>query len=279
MAGDDLTSIPGLLDRHRRALARLGIDTFEGLADADPKAVAGALSKLKPRPKMDEVRAWQEEANRRRVSAEEAPGWEPVATFVVSFEQRVVDGRPERRLVAQQAEVETEPPTSVSSGWDCGGICEWLQGQVGAPEPAVEAPAPALEKPSQPVAAPVAVGSRHLRFQNVALVDSTGTFEVVSEGRVMAAELECTLPARLEIQVAGNPDREVQVALRFSRTGQPRWSPVPPAAVPAQGPLKVDLSEIAAGQYRARLVAWAPDASAEPVGVELGTLKIQAPGS
>jgi hypothetical protein len=288
MAEDDLTSIPGLRDRHRRFLnARLQITTLDALAGADPQAIFSAMSRIRPRPTLDDVRGWQEKARRRRDKAQrvETPGWERAATFVLSFEQRYVEGPLERRLAAEQTELEPEQPPSLWPGWECGGLCEWLQQRVGEVEPTgqAEPPSPAeasgrAEAP-QPPGAAVTGGGGELRFENVAIVDSTGRFGVVSEGRPAGQELGCTLPGRLEIRVAGaSPDREVRVALRFRRPGRPGWSPQEPATVPAQGPAELVLSDVAPGQYRARLVAWAPDASAQPIGVELGTLTIRGPG-
>jgi hypothetical protein len=275
MADDDLTSIPGLRDRHRRFLdARLQITTFDALAEADPKAISSAMSRIRPRPKLDDVRGWQEEARRRRDEAQrqpessaETPGWERAATFVLSFEERHVEGRLERRLAAEQTELEPEQPPSVWPGWDCGWLCEWLQQRVGEVE--------VTQLPS----AAATVGGGELRFENVAIVDSTGRFDALSEGRLAGQELECRLPGRLEIRVAGAiVGREVRVALRFRHPGQAGWSPQEPTTVPVEGPAELTLSDVVPGEYRARLVAWAPDASAQPIGVELGTLTIRGPG-
>jgi hypothetical protein len=135
------------------------------------------------------------------------------------------------------------------------------------------------EEPELPSAA-ATVGGAELGFENVAIIDSTGRFDALSEGRPAGQQLECRLPCRLEIRVAGAiPDREVRVALRFRPPGQAGWSPQDPATVPAEGPAELVLSDVAPGEYRARLVAWAPDASAQPIGVELGTLTIRGPGA
>lgn len=123
MAGDDLTSIPGLLDRHRRVLeSRLQIATYDALVRADPKAILAAMSRIRsPRPTLAEIRGWQEQALHRQGAAGlgEAPGWSRAASFVLSFEHRQVNGQLERRLVAQQTELEPEqeqPPSSWPGG-------------------------------------------------------------------------------------------------------------------------------------------------------------------
>lgn len=49
MPGDDLNSIPGLLDNHRRALdSKLGITGLRALADADQRAIYTTLQNVRP---------------------------------------------------------------------------------------------------------------------------------------------------------------------------------------------------------------------------------------
>ena len=114
-----------------------------------------------------------------------------------------------------------------------------------------------------------------LSIQQVALVDSSRRVEVVAAGVPSGRPLECTRLARLEVSVTGAaPDREVWIALRFRRAGGPRWSPQEPVLMPPEGPAQIELSDVAPGTHLARLVAWTPDASADPAVVELGPLTI-----
>lgn len=287
MAGDDLTSIPGLLDRHRRVLeSRLQIATYDALVRADPKAILAAMSRIRsPRPTLAEIRGWQEQALHRQDAAGlgEAPGWSRAASFVLSFEHRQVNGQLERRLVAQQTELEPEQEQPPSSwlGWDCAGICDWLQQRIGwrqREEPEAAGLGPKPEAIDLPLAATVAPAPpSQLLFENLAIVDVTGRVEAVRGGRLIAQALECTLPGRLEVLVSGAaPDRGVRVALRFRRQAEPGWSPQEPTTMPGRGPAQLDLSGVVPGQYDARVVAWAPDASAEPIAINLGVLTIRA---
>ena len=62
MAVDDLSSITGLEDKHRRALARRQITTLAGLADADQRVIYRAMGSIRPRPTLKQIAQWQGEA-------------------------------------------------------------------------------------------------------------------------------------------------------------------------------------------------------------------------
>lgn len=284
---DPLTAIPGLKERYRRPLAqRLGITTYDALARADEQEIFSALSRNRPPPTLDEIREWQSEARRRlERTTSEAPGWDRAASFVISFEQRQVQGVTKRRLVAEQTELEPEQPATSWPGWDCGGLGDWLQERLGEVEPASEAPAleheaETPESASTPPGAgqELVSGSPELLVDSVAVVDSSGRVEAVTGGRPTGLDLERTLPARMEIRVTGGASSsELCVALRFHEPGRPRWSPQAPITIPSRTTANLELSEAAVGRHHARVVAWAPDASAEPTGVDLGELTIRPP--
>lgn len=272
MADDDLTAIQGLGTRHRRVLAeKLRVTTYQELASADPEAIFEAMARIRPRPTLQRIRLWKEQAKRLGDQAVvESPGWDRAATFVLSFEQRQVEESHERRLVVQQTELELEQPWSSWPDWDCSGICDWLRQRVGERKPVgpVDAPEPAEAQTA---------GTGHLQIVHAAVVGLTERKEAVAEGRSTGQSLECTIPCRLEVAVAGvPPDREVRVALRFRRVGQASWSPLEPATVPPHGPVQLELPDAVAGRHAARLVAWAPDGSTAPTAVDLPELTIRA---
>jgi hypothetical protein len=286
---DNLTAIPGLEERHRRVLAqRLGITTYKVLACADLQEIFDAMSRNRPRPTLDEIREWQIQARRRlERAASEAPGWDRAASFVISFERRQVEGVTERRLVAEQTELEPEQPPSSWPSWDGGGLGDWLQERLSAAGSTPEAPTPERDAEAPEIAGaspgtgrePV-TGGRELRLETIAVVDSSGRAEAVSRGRPTGVDLEGTLPARMEIRVTGGaPRSELRVALRFSEPGRPRWSPQAPITIQSHRTASLELSEAAVGRYHARVVAWAPDASVAPIGVDLGDLTIRSAGS
>lgn len=273
MADDDLTAIQGLGTRHRQVLAeKLQVTTYQKLASADPQAIFEAMVRIRPRPTLQRIRLWKEQARRLGGQAVvESPGWDRAATFVLSFEQRQVEISQERRLVVQQTELELEQPWSSWPDWDCSGICDWLRQRVGESKPVgpVDAPEPARAQTA---------GTGQLQIVHATVVDLTDRKEAVAEGRPTGQSLECTIPCRLEVAVAGvPPDREVRLALRFRRVGQAGWSPLEPATVPPRGPVQLELPDAVAGRHAARLVAWAPDGSTPPTAVDLPELTIRAP--
>ena len=67
MAADDLSSITGMEDKHRRALARRQITTLRGLADADEDVIYRAMGSIKPRPSHNQIAQWQADARSKLV--------------------------------------------------------------------------------------------------------------------------------------------------------------------------------------------------------------------
>ena len=141
MPGDEIDAIPGLEEKHRRALAsKLGITSLQALADGDQRAIYNALASFRPRPTPELVEAWQDEARRRLSDAANGrSAWHTAASFAVIFAQRQVDGRWERRLEAEQTEVEPAPEPQQWATWDCGPLCDWMLGQLGLPEDEADA--------------------------------------------------------------------------------------------------------------------------------------------
>jgi len=193
VTADDLSSIPGLEDKHRRALARRQITTLHGLADADRDVIYRAMGSIKPRPTHHQIAQWQGEARSRlgeargrgesrgregargrsgasggeeTRDAEEARGageaavdnteWHPVASFAVIFAQRRSGDAWERRIEAERTEVEPEREPEVWPGWECNPICGWMLGQLGQPDrPEPGGPGPDGGGQAQPTGEPV----------------------------------------------------------------------------------------------------------------------------
>lgn len=51
--------------------------------------------------------------------------------------------------------------------------------------------------------------------------------------------------------------------------------PIEPATTSSDGTAELELSDVAVGEYEARILAWTPDASVEPTAAELGMLSIR----
>jgi hypothetical protein len=282
VAVDDLSSISGLEDKHRRALARRQITTLRDLAGADRHIIYRAMGSIKPRPTHNQIARWQGEARSRSEArgAEEAHGrgeeeargtdevavdtmeWHPVASFAVIFAQRRVGGTWERRIEAERTEVEPEREPEVWPGWECSSICGWMLGQLG---PAGEA-VPAGPRGARP----------QLRIGSAAIIEAAGRADLVTDGAMVASPpAELTGPARVVFTVSGaRRGTEVQAVARLRGHGEPGRNVADPAAVPPSGRAEFDLSQVAAGQLEMDLLAWAPDATARPVSVRLPTMRI-----
>jgi len=170
VAADDLSSITGMEDKHRKALARRQITTLRGLADAGEDVIYRAMGSIKPRPSHNQIAQWQadarsklleeqrEDAARSRDEAQredesrgqpaeargqppEARGrpgeaaadtteWQEVASFVVAFARRRVGETWEQRIEAERTEVEPAPEREVWPGWECSSLCSWMLGQT-----------------------------------------------------------------------------------------------------------------------------------------------------
>ena len=287
---DDLSSIEGLADKHVRALARQGVTDLRGLAQADQHAIYRAMANLRPRPTLEQISRWQDEARSRL--AETGPDvreWQTAASFVVVFSQRRVDDIWERHVEAEQTEVEPERHPEVWSGWECEPVCAWMLGQLPAPAPAVPAPAvpapaapPAPSEPATPSEpAPAAASRAQLRIDSAAFIDATGRTEVVTAGALAAnPRTELVAPVRVAFTVGGAPPGTgLQAVARIQRPDGPGWNPRDPVALAGPGQAEFDLAAVPAGDHEMALIAWAPDATARPVSVRLPQVTIrQEPG-
>jgi hypothetical protein len=296
---DDLSLIEGLADKHLRALGRLHIVDLRGLADADPQAIYRTMANLRPRPTPEQIAGWQDQARDRLGDTVPDPAeWHTMTSFVVVFSQRQVGAAWERRVEAEQTEVEPERNPQVWSGWDCGPVCDWMHGQlrqaVGAEEPpgaepaGEPVPAPAGEPVPAPAGEPVpapAQPSRRDRAQlsidSASIIDAAGRTEVVTAA-VPAARPRTGLvaPVRVVFTIGGaSPGARLQAVTRLLRPDGPGWNPQDPVVLAGPGQAEFDLALVPAGDHDLALIAWTPDATARPVSVRLPRVTIRpAPG-
>ena len=295
MPGDELDSIPGLAENHQRVLAsKAGITSLRGLADADQRAVYTALASIRPRPSLARIAAWQHEARSRLDdAANDRSAWQTAASFAVIFAQRQVDGRWERRLEAEQTEVEPAPEPRQWASWDCGPLCDWMRGQLGlaadeadeadeagvadrartAVEPAAVKPA-AVETAEPAAAAPGAPERARLRIDSVTITDAARDVDLISADDLVAAQPgDLRAPVRMRFTVrGGRAGQQLRAAVWFHRLDGPGWSPQDPVTVPASGQVEFDLSAVPAGAHDVRLLAWATDPGARLAAVSLPRL-------
>ena len=286
MPSDDLSSIPGLEDKHLRALARQNVTDLRGLADADRQAIYRAMANLRPRPTLEQISRWQDDARNMLPEPETgASDWHPAASFVVVFSQRRAGDTWERRTEAERTEVEPEQNLRIWSGWDCEPICAWMLGQLDqadTAQPPSEPPREAAAEPpaAEPPAAEPAAGRAQLTIDSAAIIDAAGRADVVTAGALAAdPPRELVAPVRVVLTVSGaRPGTQVQAVTRILRPDDFGWNPQDPVVVPDSGQAEFDLSGVPAGEHELALIAWAPDAAANLVSVSLPRMTIR-PGS
>ena len=272
MPSDELSSIPGLQANYQRALdGKLGISSLRALADADQRAIYAALANTRPRPSLKRIEAWQDVA---RDALEDAANrkatWQTAASFAVIFAQRQVDGGWERRLEAEQTEVEPEAEPQHWPGWDCRPLCDWMLEQL---EPGRHhADVTTEETALGPARAP---GSRaELRIDTAMIIDAVHELHLVRGGNLVAAPGEALIqPVHLQLTVSdGRSGQQLRAAVWFRRQASHGWSPHEPVAVSVSGQAEFDLSSVPPGAHEIRLLAWATDAGANLAAITLPTL-------
>jgi hypothetical protein len=291
---DDLSSIEGLADKHVRALARQHVTDLRGLVQADPEVIYRAMANLRPRPAREQIARWQDDA-RNKLTTPAASEWQTAASFVVVYSQRKEGDTWERRVEAERTEVEPERTMQVWSGWDAAPVCDWMRGQLdqaadAGAQPAEEPPAEeppteesaAEERAAEPAPAraaptPGPASRAQLRIDSAALIDAAGRTEVVTAG-VLAANprTELIAPVRVVFAVGGAPPgTALQAVARIERPDGPGWNPQDPVVLSGPGQAEFDLTPVPAGDHLMALIAWAPDATAQPVSVTLPSVTIR----
>ncbi len=305
---DDLSSIEGLADKHLRALARQHVTDLRGLVQADRRVIYRAMANLRPRPTLEQISHWQDDARSKLGEiVPDASEWQTAASFVIVFSQRQADDIWERRVEAERTEVEPERTPQVWSGWDGEPVCEWMTCQLSqadvpgvpggrpageppeepapteaeelAPAPAEElAPVPAEELAPVPAASPpAAAGRAELHIDSATIIDATGRTDVVTAGALVPnPRTELVAPVRVVFAVSGAPPgTRLQAVARIERPDGPGWNPQDPVLLPGSGQAEFDLAPVPAGDHEMSLIAWAPDATARPVSVSLPRVTIR----
>jgi len=280
VATDDLSSIPGLEDKHLRALARQQVTDLRSFAGADQREIYTAMANIRPRPSLERILRWQEEARSRLEEAEtDASGWHRVASFAVIFARRQADDTWERRVEVERTEVEPEQERQIWAGWDFEAVSSWMAGQLRAADSESTPAQPATAQPAaaEPAGAR-APGRGELRIDSAAITDANRTVDVVTGG-ALAADLppELVAPVRVALTVGGaRPGTVLHAVTRILRPDGPGWNPQDPVVMRRSGQAEFDLSGVPDGQYEMSLIAWAPDATAKPVSVRLPALTIRS---
>ena len=285
MPTDELSSIPGLEGKPLQALAGLQITDLRALADADKREIYNAMANIRPRPRLDRIAQWQEEARSRLEKAETdasdwpVTSWPTVASFSVIFSERKVGDIRERRVEVERTEVEPEQERQVWAGWDFEPVGNWMAGQLATIDSA-STPTPPVASPpeaSRPAGAK-APGRSQLRIDSATITDANETVGVITGGE-LAADVppELIAPVRVVLTVSGaGPGTAVHAVTRILRPDGPGWNPQDPVVLPRSRQAEFDLSGLPDGPYEMSLIAWAPDATAKPVSVRLPALTIRS---
>jgi hypothetical protein len=312
VAADDLGAIHDLQDKHRRVLAEeLKITTLRALVHADRRDIHQAMRHLRPRPTLEQIALWQDQAmSRMSEGATDRSDWHPAASFAVVFAQRPADGGGwERRLEVERTEVEPEREGRIWPGWECREICRWMREQLGLPGGAELATGKADQEetgPQEPAGRPVPPGDAEpapshpgkdrgrgeLRIGRVTLIDPGAQVVPAAAGAagappvdVVTARAAATAqPAaptgalRVEITVSGaRRGQEIHAVARVLPRDRPGWNLQDPLVIKGTSAASFDLSGLPAGQHDVALIAWAPDGTMQPITVTLPGLTVQPP--
>jgi len=283
---NDLSGISGLDDRRRAVLAeKLEITNCYELIMADRQHIVGAFGRRTIRPTLEVVAAWQDEARRIHASSIDASvpaiaasGWEPTATFVVAFEERGQGDAMERRVVAEQNEVEPEASPQQRSewpGWTCDDICQWMLERVGVLAASAPAgPAQITSAAETGTAEARAAGTRSkVDIERANLADSLGYIELVAGSHPLPQDrLVWAQPARLFVALGGAPTG-TSVVLQLTRAGGQKQS-IAGHLDDAGRVAEIGLSGLSDSEYKPAIVAWTRDGSALPRVVKLPTVEV-----
>lgn len=285
MADGDLGSIPGLQEAHQRTLAsKLGITSLRALADADQRAIYGALANLRPRPSLARIAQWQADAGNELPDAEvDRSDWHTAASFAVVFAQRQVGSDWEYRLEAERTEVEPPAESRQWPDWNCEPLSAWMLGQIRRAEDQVHSGAgPVVQDESQDAKPAATAASAHperaeLRFESATIIDAQREQDLILAGSLIAAPTEVLrAPVRLRLSVSGGRSgQHLRAGLWFRRPAGPGWSPHDPVIVSPEGQAEFDLSPVPSGSHDIRLLAWATDPGAKLAAVTLPTLTVR----
>ena len=298
MPVNDLSDVAGLDEKQRAVLSqKLDITICYELIMGDRQRIVDAFGRRTIRPTLEDVAVWQDEARRIYASSIDAsvstitsPGWEQAAAFVVAFEERRRGDATQRRIVAEQAEIEPEASSQQRSeweGWECADACRWMRERVGGPAlpspPQLIAALPSAGEPRTAgtadkagPASPPATGTRSkLAIERVSLADSGDVIELIAGSRPLPqSRLVWTGQARLHVTLGGAPaGPRTSVVLQLVRLGGGKHN-IAGRLDDLGRAAEFELSGLADGAYEPTFVASTPDGSALPCVVRLPAIEV-----
>lgn len=253
MTADDLATLGSLLEKHRKVLAEeLDVTTCRALVMAERGPILAAMRRrrITPRPTLEDIAVWQDEARAQLAAAPSptgvasaTPDWERAASFAVVFDQREGDSGREQRLAVEQTEIEGAAPEHVWPSWDCSELCAWMRGQIEAA--AAAAPAPRGARGTQ-----AGIPTAAVRIDGVWLVDSEGERAVPPTTDLAGGPMTATSDTRLAVAVtAPRADQVVSIVLMLCPPGQEPRQMADPIEIEHSGRGEFDVSWLAAGRH------------------------------
>lgn len=230
MTADDLATLGSLLEKHRKVLAEeLDVTTCRALVMAERRPILAAMRRrrITPRPTLEDIAVWQDEARAQLAAAPSPTGvasathdWERAASFAVVFDQREGDSGREQRLAVEQTEIEGAAPEHVWLSWDCSELCAWMRGQI---EAAVATAATAAPAPRGARGTRARIPTAAVRIDGVWLVDSEGERAVPRTADPAGGPVIAPSDARVAVAVtAPRADQVVSVVVMLCPPGKSR---------------------------------------------------------
>ncbi|MEO3783382.1 hypothetical protein ABGB12_08640 [Actinocorallia sp. B10E7] len=291
MPVNDLSDISGLDAKQRTVLAqKLEITSCYELIMADRQRVVDAFGKRAYRPTLKDVAVWQDEARRAHAASVgtsvpevTSSGWEQTATFVVAFEERRQSENTERRIVAEQTEIEPEASPHQRAqwpGWTCDDVCRWMLERVGvpaAPPPLVPAQATSTETGGD-AETPAETALSKIDIERVTLVDSRGDIELAADSHSIPETRHLWYqPARLLVTLSATRTGTTPSAvLQLVQIGG-RKHIVPGTLDDAARTAEITLNGLPDGDYLPTIVIRVPDGSSLPNVLKLPPVELLSP--
>ena len=276
------------LDKKQRAIldTKLAITTCYQLIMVDRKRIVDAFGRRKNRPSIEDVGKWQDAA-RRKLASDSATAasaiadasWEQAGIFVVAFEYRQADDVVERRMVAEQTEVELDAAShqrSEWSDWACKKACRWMADRAGTLATAmpISSGEPVAELDAIEAGGDAPLERPRIVVERATLHDATGKTDLVEASRPLAQHLHLwDRPTRLEVLLGDAPTGATSsVILQLVRPGSKKENLV--GRVDRLGrQAEIDLGELVSGTYTPTLVVRAPGGIL-PCLVKLGPVDV-----
>lgn len=144
---DELTAIKGIGASRQKWLQKtFNVQTYRDLADLSAEEIESRLKAEGKIVSRAEIETWIAQAKHLATSAVKDDGWQPIASFVVEFQEHEAEsGIVEQRTRVHHVESDH---TQLWAGIEQQAFCRWMIEQLGdkAPPPSLQKPLPVIEE-------------------------------------------------------------------------------------------------------------------------------------